>query len=282
MIGIKTVLTRTMMACAIVGCALAALPAKAQYGGNVPVSDIDPSIFQIDETKFLGTKVNGDVDLVDAQGNAFKLADKMGKPLVLVLSYYSCDGSCSIINQDLNAQLADVTGVTPGEDFNVLTVSFDEHDTLETMGVFKQHLKMTENMNGAWTFATFKNKEAIKPFADAIGFNYFWSPQDRTFFHPGAFMFLTPEGRLARVLYALNSGPKDIKLAVFDAKAGEIKPGDVIDYAISLCYSYNYAEGRYTVSIPLFVGVGSLTLGVASFTFSVLWFRRRKRGRKVL
>ena len=274
--------TRTLMASALIGCAMAVSPAKAQYGGNVPVSDIDPSIFQIDETRFLGAKVDADVNLIDAQGNGFKLADKLGKPLILVLSYYSCDGSCSVINKDLNAQLADVTGVTPGEDFNVLTVSFDEHDTLDTLGVFKEHLKMTENMNGAWTFATFKNSDDIKPFAEAIGFNYFWSPQDRTFFHPGAFMFLTAEGRLARVLYALNSGPKDIKLAVFDANAGKFKPNDIVDYAISLCYSYNYAEGKYTVSIPLFVGVGALSLGVTSFTVSVLWFRRRRRGRKVL
>lgn len=274
--------TQTLMASALIGCALAALPAKAQYGGSVPVSDIDPAIFQIDEKQHLGVKVNNNVDLIDSQGNAFKLSDKLGKPLILVLSYYGCDGSCSVINKDLNAQLADLSGITPGEDFNVLTISFDEHDTLETLGVFKDHLKMTEGMNGSWTFATFKDKAAIKPFADSLGFNYFWSPQDRTFFHPGAFMFLTAEGRLARVLYALNSGPKDIKLAVFDAYSGNFKPNKIVDYAISLCYSYNYAEGKYTVSIPLFVGVGSLSLGITSFAVSVVWFRRRKRGRKVL
>ena len=271
--------TRTFMASALLSCALAAFPAKAQYGGAVPVSDIDPSIFQIDETKHLGTKINGDVQLIDERGQEFKLADKLGKPLILVLSYYTCDGSCSVINQDLNAQLADIEGVTPGEDFNVLTISFDEHDDLNSIGVFKQHLKMTENMNGSWSFATFKDKTQIKSFAESIGFNYFWSPQDRTFFHPGAFMFLTPEGRLARVLYALNSAPQDIKLAVFDAKAGEIKPNEVIDYVISLCYSYNYAEGKYTVSIPLFVGAGALSLGVSSFAVSVLLYRRRRRGR---
>lgn len=274
--------TKALMASALIGCALAGFPAEAQYGGNVPVSDIDPTIFQINESKYLGAKINADIDLIDAQGTAFKLGDKLGKPLILVLSYYSCDGSCSVINQDLSTQLADVTGVVAGEDFNVLTISFDEHDTLDTLGVFRQHLKTTENLNGAWTFSTFKNKEDIKPFTEAIGFNYFWSPQDRTFFHPGAFMFLTSEGRLARVLYALNSDPKDIKLAVYDANAGNFKPNDIIDYAISLCYSYNYADGKYTVSIPLFVGVGSLTVGVTSFAVSVLWFRRRRRGRKVL
>ena len=69
------------MASALVGCALAVFPAKAQYGGNVPVSDIDPSVFQIDETKFLGTKVKGDMDLLDAHGKAFKSYDQKVWPL---------------------------------------------------------------------------------------------------------------------------------------------------------------------------------------------------------
>jgi len=269
------------MAAALLGCALAGSPANAQYGGVVPVSDIDPSIFLIDEKTYLGSKVNADIQLIDGQGTAFTLSEKLDKPLILVMSYYTCDGSCSVINQDLNAQLADVTGVTPGDDFNVLTISFDENDNQQSIGEFKKHLKMSENMNGSWTFATFKNKDEIKPFAESLGFNFFWSPQDRTFFHPGAFMFLTPEGRLARVLYALNSGPQDIQLAVYDAKANNFVPNDIIDFAVSLCYSYNYAEGKYTVSIPLFVGAGALSLGVTSFAVSVVWYRRRKRGRKV-
>ena len=269
------------MAAALLGCVLAGSPANAQYGGVVPVSDIDPSIFLIDEKTYLGSKVNADIQLIDGQGTAFTLSEKLDKPLILVMSYYTCDGSCSVINQDLNAQLADVTGVTPGDDFNVLTISFDENDNQQSIGEFKKHLKMSENMNGSWTFATFKNKDEIKPFAESLGFNFFWSPQDRTFFHPGAFMFLTPEGRLARVLYALNSGPQDIQLAVYDAKANNFVPNDIIDFAVSLCYSYNYAEGKYTVSIPLFVGAGALSLGVTSFAVSVVWYRRRKRGRKV-
>ncbi|MCW8914939.1 MAG: SCO family protein [Magnetovibrio sp.] len=271
--------TRTILTTALLGCALAAFPAKAQYGGPVPESDIDPAVFHIDEKEFLGTKVSKDFTLIDEQGREFQLADKLGKPLILVLSYYTCDGSCSVINQDLNALLDELEGLQPGTDFNVLTISFDEHDNLDSVGVFREHLKMTEKMSGSWTFSTFKNKDDIKPFTDSIGFKYFWSPQDRTFFHPGAFMFLTPEGRLARVLYALNSDPQDIKFAVFDAKAGEFKPGEAIDYALSLCYSYNYAEGKYTLSIPLFVGMGALTVGVSSFAVSVVVFRRRKRGR---
>ncbi len=273
---IKTIIAGTLLTW------VAASPAAAQYGGPVPVSDIDPAIFQIDETKFLGKKLISNLPLVDASGKEFTLGQKLDKTTVLVLSYFTCDGSCSIINQDLKAQLEDIRDLSPGRDFNIVTLSFDKNDTTETLNTFKTSLKMTDKMKKGWTFGTFKNPDDIKPFTDNIGFKFFWSPQDKAFFHPGAFMFLTPnEGRLARVLYALSTGSKDVKLALLDAKGGKFRPSEIVDYAVSLCYSYNYKEGRYTYNIPMFVGAGSLTLGVTSFAVSVLVFRRRRRMREV-
>lgn len=273
---LKTLIVGTLLTWAV------ATPAMAQYGGPVPISDIDPDIFLIDEGRFLGKKALSDLPLVDASGQPFTLAQKLDKPTVLVLSYFTCDGSCSVINQDLKAQLEGIKDFSPGRDFNVVTLSFDKNDTTETLNTFKAGLKMPEVMKQGWTFGTFKNPDDIKKFTDNIGFTYFWSPQDRAFFHPGAFLFLTPkEGRLARVLYALNTGSLDVKLAVLDAKGGNFKPNEIIDYAVSLCYSYNYKEGRYTYNIPAFVGAGSLTLGVTSFAVSVLVFRRRRKMREV-
>ena len=260
-------------------CTFAASTAEAQYN-RVPESYIDPKIFQIDEKKHLGAKVDKNLLMIDEQGKEFTLSEKLGKPLILVLSYYSCDGSCSVINADLRDRLEGVSKVKMGEDFEVLTVSFDKHDTLEKLGVFRQHLEETKKVGEGWTFATMKNPEQIKPFADKLGFNYFWSPHDRTFFHPGAFLFLSAEGRLIRVLYSLNVESDDVELAVLDAKQGQFRPNEIINFATSLCYSYNYKEGRYTYNIPLFVAVGSLTLGVTAFSGSVIVYRRRRRERE--
>ena len=266
---------RTLLAGLVLGWMLA-LPAAAQYGGRQAESNIDPDIFIINEKKFLGRSIPKNVQLVDQNGEVFALKDKLGKPTILILSYYSCDGSCSIVNEDLRALLEEAKGITLGQDFNVLTVSFDQHDTLETLGVFRSHLKKMDGMGENWTFATFKNPEEIEPFTKKIGYKFFWSPRDGQFLHPGVFMFLTSDGRLARVLYALNSEPDDVELAVYEAREGKFEPRDVINYAISLCYSYNYAEGQYTLNIPLFVGIGSLSLGISAFAVSVLVFRRRK------
>ncbi len=202
----------------------------------------------------------------------------LDKPLILVLAYYTCDGSCSVINNDLKDLLEGVDDVAIGKDFRVLTLSFDEHDTLESTGAFRKHLALTSDMNKDWRFATFQEKKDITAVTEKLGYQFFWSPRDRTFFHPGVFLFLSAEGRLIRVLYAGNSEPDDVSLAVLDAKQGnfEFKPKELINFAVSLCYSYNYKEGRYTVNIPLFVAAGSLTLGVAAFSVGALVFRWRK------
>lgn len=259
--------------------ACSALLASAAVAQNyrVPESYIDPSTFQIDEKKHLGARVDADIVLIDEDGKPFKLGDKLGKPLILVLSYYTCDGSCSIINTDLRENLEGVTKVTMGKDFDVLTVSFDKQDDSESLREFKEILEETTKIGPGWTFATFKDPEKIKPFADKLGFKYFWSPRDRTFFHPGVFLFLSAEGRLIRVLYSQSIESKDVELAIFDAKLGKFRPSEIVNFIVSLCYSYNYKEGRYTYNIPLFIAVGSLTLGVAAFSGSVLVYRRRRR-----
>jgi len=267
---------RNIIAGILMCYAVAASPAAAQYA-RVPESYIDPVIFQIDESKVLGNKLDGAFPLIDGNGKEFKLADMLGQPLILVLSYYSCDGSCSVINADLRDRLAGVTKVKMGKDFKVLTVSFDKDDTLETLAKFKKQLLGETPQDGGWTVALAKNPDRIDAFAKRVGFKYFWSPRDRTFFHPGVFLFVSAEGRLIRVLYSLNVESDDVELAVLDAKQGQFRPSEIINFATSLCYSYNYKEGRYTFNIPLIVAVGSLTVGVSAFSGSVFVYRRRKK-----
>ncbi len=267
---------RRFISAFLLGCALAAAPAMAQYG-RVPESDIDPSLFQIDETTFLGAKSNGAIPFVDGGGREFLLADMLDKPLVLVLSYYTCDGTCSVINAQFRDLLAGLSRVEAGKDFRILTLSFDKNDTTESLAEFRRQLEEEGPLDPSWTFATFKNPGQIKPFTDNIGYKYFWSPRDRTFYHPGVFLFLSPEGRLIRVLYAASTETKDVELAVLDSKVGQFRPSEIVNFAVSLCYSYNYKEGKYTFNIPLFVAAGSLLVGVSLFSVFFLVCRRRRK-----
>jgi protein SCO1/2 len=269
----------TALATALVSASVI-VPAEAQYFRR-PVSDINPALLQIDEKGVLGKKLDGDTPLIDSNGTEFRWNAMLGKPLILVLSYFTCDGSCSIINSMLRDYLLDITRIRAGDDFRILTLSFDKYDNLESTGAFRRHLDLTRELGGNWTFATFKNEADLKAQTANIGFKFFWSPEDRVFLHPGAFLFFSPEGRLIRVLYQDGIDAHDVELAVLDAKQGQFRPQEIVNFALGLCYSYNYRIGKYTINIPVFVGLGSAFIGIASLLVSIFIFKlRRQRNTK--
>lgn len=264
-------LVRVIWTVALIGAAVPGV-AQAQYFRR-PVSNIDPKVMVIDEKAFLGSKISPATPLIDQKGNAFTWGDRLGKPVILVLSYYTCDGSCSVINSNLAALLSDVTRVSPGDDFSVVTLSFDRHDNAKTTTDFAKHLALSGPLAANWTFATFKNEEDLKSETAKVGFKFFWSPEDRLFLHPGAFLFFGPDGRLIRVLYQQDISARDVELAVLDAKEDKFRPREIINLALSICYSYSYHDGRYVLSIPVIVGLGSLILGLLTLFGSIFYFK---------
>jgi protein SCO1/2 len=258
--------------------ALGAADAATPYFRRAP-SDLNASILQIDEKAALGRSMDADTPLIDHTGRTFAWRDMFGKPTILVLAYYTCDGSCAVVNMALLDLLKQAKRLRPGTDFNVITLSFDRHDTLETTGAFRRHLDLTRELAASWTFATFRNEADLTTQTEKIGFKFFWSPADRIFLHPGAFLFFSPEGKLARVLYQQEIEGRDIELAVLDARQGQFAPREVINFALSLCYSYNYQDGHYSLNMPLFIGLGALASGLTTFLACILVFKitRRKR-----
>ncbi len=247
----------------------------AEYN-RTPESDIDPNTFRIDEKKFLGTRLNPEFIMKDESGSEFKMGDYLGKPLILVLSYFKCDGVCSIINMELKDLIEEVKRRWIGKDYSVLTLSFDKYETGETVGMFAKELALPAYMKKGWRFAVMKNPEEMKELTASIGYKYFWSPRDRTFFHPSVYVFISPQGRVTRYLYLNSIDSKDVDLALIEAAQNQIRPAEVIDMIVGFCYSYNFKEGKYTYNIPLFVAVGSLAVGITSFIVSVIVFKRRR------
>lgn len=273
----QTIITRLagFLTAMVLVSVITAEVANAQYFRR-PVSEVDPNIMVIDEKEHLGAKIDPATQLIDHNGREFTWGEMLGQPVILVLSYYTCDGSCSLINSSLAGLMKDVKLVKPGEDFKIVTLSFDRHDNLETSGAFRKHQAVAGQLAADWTFATFKNEGDLKREIDKLGFKFFWSPEDRLFLHPGAFLFMAPDGRMARVLYQEEVDARDVELAVLDAKQGQFKPREILTFALSLCYSYSYHDGKYVMSIPLIVGAGSLLLGL-SLLFGFGFYYRSSR-----
>ncbi len=266
------------------GIALAGLGRPA-YAVGEPTRDstFDPAIMQIDEPKYLGKPLDRQTRLVDADGKAFSLADVLGKPVILLLSYYGCDGTCPTMNGNLAKVLRDVKRFRIGDDYRVLTVSFDKLDTPKTATDFlgKTH-PVPEDMRAGWRHAVLEAPERnAEAFAGNIGFRYFWSREDKMFLHPNVVVFLTPEGRVARYIYGTRMDAQTVELALVDADWGRISQSTAIfDIMTGACYSYNYAEGRYQLNYSLLTGVGSLLFGLALMALGAWSFRRKIGGRR--
>lgn len=240
----------------------------------------DGSVMQIDEPSFLGNRLIGETLLTDAQGKDFRVAELLGKPVILLLSYYGCDGTCPTMNAELAKVLEKVTRFRLGKDYRVLTVSFDKRDTPATAQDFLAKTGgmaavVPAAMPDGWRHAVVKSG-AVERFAGEVGFRFFWSDAAKAFLHPNVLVFLTPEGRVARYIYGTRMDARTVELAITDADWERISNSTaVFDMLTGACFSYNYAEGRYQLNYSLLAGVGSLVTGLSLMLLGAWVFRRR-------
>lgn len=250
--------------------------AGAEYG-RIPPTAIDPAALTINETEHLGQRLDKNIVLQDERGAEFTLGDMLSKPLILVFSYYQCDGACPTLNRNLAKTILAAQRFHPGNDYRVLTVSFDRNDTTEPLQHFVQHLELPAETRGGWRHAVVKHPEDLAALIQSTGYKYFWSVRDKVFVHPNVLIFVTPDGRIARYLYGLSASPRDVELALIDANGGRIaKPSEAIDFLTGICFSYNFSEGRYVLNYPLFIAMGAFAFGVVLVVFSFTVYKNRK------
>ena len=120
-------------------------------------------------------------------------------------------------------------------------------------------------------------RSLIAELARTVGFRYQYNPQTKLYAHAAGIVILTPDGRVARYFYGLDYPPKDLQNEIKRAAAGRI--GSPIGRLLLLCYDYDAATGKYTLSIVRLIRVlGTMTaLSLGMFVF--LMFRRERRGR---
>jgi len=263
---------RKLMLSLLFGVGLAL--AQVVGSGNVMREDFfDPQLLKIDESKFLGTYVpNTDVILED--GTKVKLYDLLSqKPTILVLSYYTCEGSCPIRIINLNRLIKNSDSLK-NRDFNVLVLSFDKKDNLTTLARFKEtHAPFTPQ----WVFGLLP-KEDIENFTGRLGFKFFFSERDKTFVHTNVYIFIAPDGRITRYLFGINPQEKDVRISLAEAEGGRITMNSLVDLALLVCYTYDPERSAFVINPTIiFGGVGFAALGtVVLIAFLSNKFARRE------
>ncbi|OIO03541.1 MAG: hypothetical protein AUJ49_04350, partial [Desulfovibrionaceae bacterium CG1_02_65_16] len=207
----------------------------------------------------IGQHVPLDVVLRGEDGRFLRLGDIIDKPTIIAPVYYSCPNECNVLLGTL-AQVLPEVGLVPGRDYQVLAVSFDEHDTPATATKRKgdffnamPRLKDGAFPPAAWRFLTGDAAE-VRRLMDALGFSYARTPTG--FRHSVALIALTPTGKISRYLYGIRPLAFDIAMAA--TEAGAEKTGLSVKRAIAMCYTYDPQGRRYVFDITKVAGAGVL------------------------
>jgi protein SCO1/2 len=174
-----------------------------------------------------------------------------------------------------------VLSLEPGKDFDIVAVSFDPRETpadaATTKAVFIERYGRSSAGEG-WHFLT-GSEASIARLTSAAGFRYVWDEETRQFAHPSGIVVLTPDGRLARYLFGLEYGPRDLRLSLVEAAAGRI--GSPIDTVLLYCYQYDPAKGRYGLVVMGTLRIAGI-LTVLALGALVTIMLRRERGKRQL
>ena len=224
----------------------------------------------------LGETLPLDLPFRDETGKAVRLGDYFGsRPVLLAFVYFRCPVLCPQIIIGTAAAMKGV-GYEPGQELEIVFVSFDPEDTPALAAEKKSSAVERYGKQGSaagWHFLT-GDAASIQRLTASAGFRYAYDPTIDQFAHASGVVVATPDGRLARYLYGVEYAPKDLKLALFEAGEGRI--GGLAEKLMLLCFDYDAALGKYTVATLFAIKVGgALTLAV--LIFSMIWMLRSER-----
>jgi protein SCO1/2 len=268
---------RPLLAAAALALALPS-PAPAQMGPvPPPPMQATPGVLQeIGWDQKLGERVPLELVFRDESGRPVKLGDYFGtKPVVLSLVYYQCPMLCTLNLNGLAAAL-EVLSFVPGQEFEVVTVSFDPKEgpvlAAAKKKAYLSRYKRSEAQKG-WHFLT-GDAAAIGALTRAVGFRYVWDAPTKQFAHPAGLLVATPEGRISHYLFGIEYSPKDLRLALVDAAGGRV--GSAVDQALLYCYQYDPQSGRFSASILNLLRLAAVATVVALGGFILTTTMRRR------
>jgi protein SCO1/2 len=263
---------------------LLATCASAQMNNGImspPASTRPPRLENVGIEQRLDAQVPPDLTFRDDAGKAIKLGDYFGhKPMILNLVYYNCTMLCGEALAGLASALR-LVKFDVGNEFDVITVSFDPRETPE-MAAAKKIDYVTRygraNAAAGWHFLV-GQPESINALSKAVGFNYQYDPKSNQYAHATAIMVLTPQGRVSRYFYGVDFPPKDLRMGLVEASQGKI--GNAVDAVLLYCYHYNPETGKYGAIVGniLRLAAAATILMLGTFLF-ILWRLDRSVTRK--
>jgi protein SCO1 len=244
----------------------------AAYSRAQSQNDAFQSEVQIGIDEHLGDFLPEGIELVDIEGNKVQLSSMLDKATILSFVYYRCPGICTPL-MDAIAEVVNLSDLTLGKDFQVLTISFDPSEGPELAMKKRNNYSMLvkkEGMENGWRFYTADSLNVAR-LTNAVGFKYRRTGND--FIHSASLIFVSPNGKITRYLNGTYFLPFELKLAVVETSQGMV--GGTVNKVLKFCYSYDPSGKSYVMNVTKIAG--TLMIFMALMVLAILMIKPKRK-----
>lgn len=249
--------------------------AQAQFAATPPPGELPPVFDGVSLDEQIGAPLPLDLTFQNSEGETVALRDYFDgeRPVALNLVYHNCPMLCNLTLQGHTRTLAAMEW-TPGEQFEMITVSFAADETpamaARQKARFVQDLGRPEAAEG-WHFLT-GDAATIQKLTEAVGFRYKWVEEAEQYAHPAGMIFISPSGTLTRYLHGMSFPAPDVRKALVEATDGTL--GTTVDKLLFYCFQYDPTANSYVASAINIMKIGGvLTVLILGAVLFVFWRR---------
>jgi protein SCO1/2 len=221
----------------------------------------------------LGAKIPLDLTFRDEAGKPVTLAGLITGPTVILPVYYRCTNVCSVLQTRMATALQKLE-LKPVTEYRVISVSFDEQETPEMAARSRQtYLSAIRKPfpEEGWRFLT-GDRASIRRLFDSAGFHF--QRQGADFVHPVVSIMVAGDGTIIRYLYGLTVLPKDLALAITEARSGVA--GASIRKVMDFCFTYDPVGKTYVFNLLRVSATTVIFVAGAFLVFLILTGKKRR------
>jgi len=212
----------------------------------------------------LGSQVPLDATFLDETGKRVRLADYFGKrPVLLQLLFYRCGGACFDMREHLGRLVRNLKGMTPGDDYEILTISIHPEETPELAMTAKEEALEVANKDGAekgWHFLT-GDWTNITRVADAVGFVFEYDRKNDRITHPAGLVLLTTGGQVSQYYFDRTDYPQRFVADAIGRAAGN-QVGVPAKTQFWGCMAIDPVTGQRTIVIERVIKIVGVAFGL--------------------
>jgi len=238
---------------------------------------VSPTDVEIGVVEHLDDYLPDSISLINENGTQVWLSDVIDKPTIINFVYYRCPGICSPLMEAV-AGVMNKSELVPGEDYQVVTISFDPRETID-LGIRKKknYLGLMSEEKAAqakdgWLFFV-SDSASIAKATNATGFKYKRTGND--FLHAASLVVVSPNEKITRYLNGMNFLPFEWKMAIVEASKGQ--SGPTLNKVLRFCFTYDPAGQTYVLNFTKVGGVVIMFFAVVLLLYLVL--KPRKKGK---